>query len=143
MSLKKPQNGVTAPAGPSLDELFVGTRVVAALAEVVKVSLAENEAVPAEVAKVSLAGNEAVPAEPSAEASGEPTVHWRNFLAVDCQNVEGTEVEAAPEEVVKMAENEAVPAEPSVEVSGELTVHGRNLAIDYQDVEPSDAPTVR
>ena len=128
MSLKKPQNGVTAPADPSLDELFVGTRVVAALAEVVKVSLAENEA---------------VPAEPSVEASGEPTVHWRNFLAVDCQNLEGTRVEAALEEVVKMAENEAVPAEPSVEVSGELTVHGRNLAIDYQDVEPSDAPTVR
>ena len=88
MSLKKLQDGVTAPAGPSLDELFVGTRVVAAPAEVVKSlaeneavpaevvkSLAENEAVPAEVVKVSLAGNEAVPAEPSAEASGEPTVH--------------------------------------------------------------------
>ena len=42
-----------------------------------------------------------------------------------------------------MAENEAVPAEPSVEVSGEPTVHGWNLAIDYQDVGPSGAPTVR
>ena len=94
MSLKRSQDGVTAPAGSSLDELCVGTRVEAAPAEYsasLKNPWYGNEAVPCEsssdetsegtrfeaalagVAKDPMTGSEAVPAEPSVVAPGEPT----------------------------------------------------------------------
>ena len=93
MSLKRSQDGVTAPAESSLDELL-GTRVEAAPAEYsasLKNPWYGNEAVPcepsldvtsagtrfeaalAEVAKDSVTGSEAVPAEPSVVVPGEPT----------------------------------------------------------------------
>ena len=106
VSLKRSQDGVTAPAESSLDELCAGTRVEAAPAEYsasLKNPQDGNEAVPFEsssdetsgctrfeaalagVAKDPMTGNEAVPAEPSA-APGEPTEGW--ILAVDYQSVD-------------------------------------------------------
>ena len=105
MSLKRSQDGVTAPPESSLDEML-GTRVEAAPAEYsasLKNPQDGNEAVPFEpsldetsactrfeaalagVAKDPMTGNEAVPAEPSA-APGEPTEGW--ILAVDYQSVD-------------------------------------------------------